>query len=151
MELWEFRHHAPAASAALSAVSPALATSGVGEDLLELVKLRASQMNGCTFCTQFHLNHLRGLNVAQDKLDLLVAWREASVFSARERAALEWAELLIDLPREGVSNAAYEAVSQHFSKGELAALTTAVGLINAWNRISVAFRFPPPAPQKPAH
>jgi AhpD family alkylhydroperoxidase len=140
----EFSQLAPAANAALMEVGKAIRASGFDRDLIELAQLRASQINGCTFCTQFHLNHLRQLPVSQIKLDLLPAWRDSDVFSAREKAALEWTEILTVLGREGVPDSAYQAVSAHFSKSELACLTAAVGLINAWNRISIAFRFPPP-------
>lgn len=141
----EFGQLAPAANAALMEVGKAIRASGLDRELIELAQLRASQINGCTFCTQFHLNHLRQLSVSQSKLDLLAAWRDAAVFSEREKAALEWTEVLTGLGREGVSDSAYQGVAAHFSESELAYLTAAVGLINAWNRISIAFRFPPPA------
>ncbi|EDY22398.1 alkylhydroperoxidase like protein, AhpD family [Chthoniobacter flavus Ellin428] len=140
----EFSQVAPAANAALMEVGKAIRASGLDRDLTELAQLRASQINGCTFCTQFHLNHLRQLSVSQIKLDLLAAWRDAEVFSDREKAALEWTEMLTALDHEGVPDSAYQAVSAHFSQSELAYLTAAVGMINAWNRISIAFRFPPP-------
>lgn len=140
-----FSQAAPTANTALMEVGKAIRTSGVDRTIVELAQLRASQVNGCTFCTQFHLNHLRQLSVSQIKLDLLAAWRDSDAFSDREKAALEWTEILTALDREGVPDAAYEAVSAHFSQGELAYLTAAVGVINAWNRISIAFRFPPPA------
>jgi AhpD family alkylhydroperoxidase len=141
-----FSHAAPAANATLMEVGKALRASGVDRPIMELCQLRASQINGCTFCTQFHLNNLRQLSVPQTKLDLVAAWRDAEIFSEREKAALRWAEVLTTLDRDGVFDTEYEAVSAHFPQAELANLTTAVGLINAWNRISIAFRFPPPPP-----
>jgi AhpD family alkylhydroperoxidase len=113
--------------------------------LVELANLRASQINGCTFCTKYHLHHLRGLGVSQAKLDLVAAWRDADeVFTERERAALAWTEAVTDLGREGVSDAAYAKVSEQFSAAELANLTATIAAINAWNRICISFRFPPP-------
>lgn len=140
----EFSQAAPTANAAFLEVGKAIRASGVDRAIIELAQLRASQINGCTFCTQFHLNHLRQLSVSQIKLDMLAAWRDSDAFSDREKAALQWTELLTELDREGIPDSAYEAVSAHFSRSELAYLTAAVGVINAWNRISVAFRFPPP-------
>lgn len=141
----EFSHAAPAVNTALMEVGKAIRAAAAGDRaLIELAQLRASQINGCTFCVQFHLNHLRQLAVPQTKLDLLAAWRDADLFSDREKAALRWTEVLTALDRDGVSDAEYEAVSAHFTQSELANLTAAVGLINAWNRISIAFRFPPP-------
>src|SRR5689334_5295704 len=94
MERAELRQIAPAADAALIALGQAATAAGVEKELVELVKLRASQMNGCAFCIQFHLNVARQIGVARAKLDLLVAWREAGIFSPREAAALAWAEAL---------------------------------------------------------
>ncbi|QRK09680.1 carboxymuconolactone decarboxylase family protein [Archangium violaceum] len=144
----DFKRIAPAANAAILALGQAVGQSGLEKDLLELVKLRASQINGCAFCVQYHLNIARTLEVPQPKLDLLAVWRDAGVFSERERAALEWTELLTDIAGQEVSDEAYAAVSARFSDTELAFLTTAIGTINVWNRIGIAFRFSPPLPQQ---
>lgn len=146
LEWAQFRQLAPAAHAALLSLGQAIRASGLEADLIELVNLRASQMNGCAFCTQYHLYNLRALGVPQNKLDLLGVWRDAGLFSERERAALAWTETMTELGREGAPDAAYNEVSAHFSKNDLAFLTAAVAAINAWNRISIAFRFPPPPP-----
>jgi AhpD family alkylhydroperoxidase len=147
MERAEFKEIAPAADAALIALGQAAAAAGIEKDLLELVKLRASQINGCAFCIQFHLNIARQLGIAPEKLDLVVAWREAGVFSAREQAALSWTEALTAIAGRILDDAAYEAALAHFSKAELAFLTAAIGAVNVWNRIAVAFRFTPPVPR----
>ena len=127
------------------------ANSGLEPALLELVKTRASQINGCAFCVQFHLNLSRKLGVAQSKLDLVAVWRDTpAVFTARERAALAWTEALTTLARatgHGVEDPDYNAVREHFSKTEVAFLTAAIANIQAWNRIAVSLRF---APQVPA-
>ena len=121
--------------------------SGLDKQLLELVKIRASQVNGCAFCVQYHILEAERLGVPVDKLNLLVVWREAPQFSLRERAALEWTEALTVLGA-GVSDEVYEAAIAAFSETELAYLTSAVGAINVWNRYGVAFRWTPPARPK---
>lgn len=131
--------------AALGALS-GKAAGTMEKDLIELVKLRASQINGCAFCLQFHLTLARTAKVPATKLDLLAAWRDAGIFSPRERAALAWAELLTRLSANTVSDADYQAVRQAFSEQELAQLTTTIGVINVWNRISTGFAFAPPLP-----
>jgi AhpD family alkylhydroperoxidase len=130
---------APAAYQGLLQVSRYLGACGLEPGLQELVKLRASQLNGCAFCVDMHATAaLRG-GESQRRLNLLAAWREASVFTPRERSALAWTEALTDLPRHRVDQALYQAARQHFSEQELVDLTYAITLINAWNRLGVAF------------
>ncbi len=107
--------------------------------------MRASQLNGCAFCLQLHLNFARKLGVAAAKLDLVAAWREAGVFDERESAALAWTETLTRLGAESASDAEYAALRAQFSEDEALFLTVAIGVINQWNRIGVALRFAPPA------
>ena len=145
----EFQKHAAAANAALAGLAQAVAGSGLDAELQQLVKLRASQINGCAFCTQLHLNESRHMGIAAAKLDLIVAWREAGVFSEREKAALAWTELLTRLSEHHVTDADYEAVSAHFAPAELAWLSTAIALINTWNRIAAPFQYAPPIPRHP--
>lgn len=137
---------APAVQGALRALGTAVDESGLEKSLTELVKLRASQINGCAFCVQFHLNLARKTGVAAEKLDLVAAWRDAGVFTGREMAALGWAETLTGLATHGASDAAYDAVLQHFTKSEAVFLTVTIGTVNQWNRIAVALRFTPPIP-----
>jgi AhpD family alkylhydroperoxidase len=150
----EFQKLAPAAYAALTALSQAVAASGLEHDLIELLKLRASQINGCAFCTQYHLNAARKLGIPREKLDLLVVWREAGIFSPREQAAFRWTEKLTRIADDHVTDKDYAGVSAQFSPSELASLTAAIGLINTWNRIAGPLQFTPPIPkpeQQPAH
>jgi len=140
-----FKEANPEIYAAISALS-AKASGGLEKDLVELVKLRASQLNGCAFCLQFHLTLARNANVPAAKLDLLAAWRDAGIFSAREQAALAWAEILTRLAGTSVGAADYAAVRREFSEKEIALLTASIGVINVWNRISTAFAFAPPLP-----
>jgi AhpD family alkylhydroperoxidase len=113
------------------------------------VKIRASQINGCAFCVQYHILQAERLGVPADKINLVVVWREAPQFSARERAALAWTEALTDLGG-GVSDEVYAEATAEFSEKELLYLTSAVSVINVWNRYGVAYRWTPPARQKPA-
>jgi AhpD family alkylhydroperoxidase len=147
IEFAEFEKIAPEARAALSALSKAVEDSGLENELIELLKVRASQVNGCAFCVQFHLNLARRAGVSQTKLDLVAVWRDAGVFSEREMAALAWTEGLTKVTPDGVGNEAYGAAERAFTKSELVFLTVAVASINAWNRIAMAFRFTPPIPQ----
>jgi AhpD family alkylhydroperoxidase len=139
----DFVKAAPAAYAALAAVGKAVDDSGIEKSLTELVKLRASQMNGCAYCVSFHLNAMRKLGVAQEKLDLVAVWRDAGVFSDRETAALGWTEMLTDISPRGASNKAYTSLLDHFSESEVMFLSVAIGAINAWNRLGVGLRFAP--------
>jgi AhpD family alkylhydroperoxidase len=118
--------------------------------LLELIKLRASQINGCAFCVQFHILQAESLGIATDKLNLVVVWREAPQFSRRERAALAWTEALTTLTNGSVSDNVYAEASAEFSEKELTYLTSAIAAINAWNRFGVAYRWTPPVRQKAA-
>jgi AhpD family alkylhydroperoxidase len=145
MDFAEYNGYAPATSAALIALGKAVDDSGLEKALTEMVKLRVSQINGCAYCIQLHLNVARKLGVAAGKLDMMVAWREAGVFSAREQAALAWAEALTLMAGRGVLDAAYAEAGGQFTPSELAFLTAAVANINAWNRIAGSLYFTPPA------
>jgi AhpD family alkylhydroperoxidase len=148
VEWLDFKKLAPDVNAAVLALSQAAAKSGLDKELLELVKIRASQINGCAFCVQYHVLAAEGLGVSADKLNLLVVWREAPIFTGRERAALAWTEALTTLGH-GVSNEVYAEVCAEFSETELAYLSSAIAVINVWNRFGVAYRWTPPARQKP--
>jgi AhpD family alkylhydroperoxidase len=151
MEYTAFSQLAPNATGALTALGKAVIESGLDRSLIELIKIRASQVNSCAFCLQFHLNAARKLKLAQTKLDLVAVWRDAGIFSARERAALAWTEALTHVTPAGVSDEAYNQAAKEFTESELAFLTVAIGTINAWNRIAMSCRFSPPIPQEAAH
>lgn len=112
----------------------------LGRDLLELVKLRASQINGCANCIDLHANRLRKAGTSEKRLQLVVAWREADCFTDRERAALEWTEAVTLVADSHVEDAVYAAASAQFDEVELAHLTFAICVINTHNRLAVAFR-----------
>lgn len=139
-----FQELVPEVSVGMAAVSHAYRKSSIEPELLELVKVRVSQINGCAFCIQYHLNDARKLNVPPEKLDLLAAWREAGIYSAREAAALDWAEHVTLLAQRPIDDEAHARASVQFPERELAVLTTAIGQINFWNRLAAPFRFTPP-------
>ncbi len=147
MEFDTFAALAPAAVAGLMALGKVTDASGLEKALTELVKLRVSQMNGCAFCLQYHLNIARQHGVDPVKLDLVAAWRDAGVFSAREMAALAWAEHLTRLAATPLPAEAFAALRAQFSESEAVSLTVAIGTINAWNRLGAGLGFVPPAPR----
>jgi AhpD family alkylhydroperoxidase len=118
--------------------------SGLPLGLLELVKIRASQINGCAFCIAMHVPLARKHGVSEDQMHLLAVWREAPIFSPKERAALAWTEALTRLAGGDVSDEVYAGMRQHFSEKEVADLSFAVAEINAWNRLMICSRTPPP-------
>ena len=123
--------------------------SGLEASLIELVRLRASQVNSCAYCVDMHWKDLRALGETEQRLACLSVWRECSFYSERERAALAWSEAVTAI-LGGVPDAVYEEVRPHFTEKELADLTLVVAAINAWNRICIAGRLVPggylPAP-----
>jgi AhpD family alkylhydroperoxidase len=142
----EFHKLAPEIRAALGPLTEAAkAPGGLEPALLELVKLRASQINGCAFCLDMHAREARAMGETEARLHVLAAWREAPAFSERERAALAWTEALTLVADSHVPDALYEEVRRSFSERELAYLTAAVVAINGWNRVAIGFRFLPRA------
>ncbi|HWI99217.1 MAG TPA: carboxymuconolactone decarboxylase family protein [Burkholderiales bacterium] len=115
-------------------------SSGLERNLLELVKMRASQINGCAYCLDMHSKDARAAGETEQRLYLLDAWRETSLYSERERAALEWTEALTLIGEGHVPDAVYASAREHFSEEELVNLALAVVTINGWNRFSIAFR-----------
>ena len=146
-EYSDFQTLTPDAYQAVLTLGGFAAKAGIDKQLLELIKLRASQINGCAFCVQYHILQAERLGVPADKLNLVVVWREAPQFSARERAALAWTEALTQL-EGGVGDEVYEQARAEFSDRELTYLTSAVASINVWNRFGVAYRWTPPGRQK---
>ena len=143
-EYADFQKLAPDAFEIVSSLGKVAAKAGLDQQLLELIKLRASQINGCAFCVQYHILQAETLGVPADKINLVAVWREAPQFSPRERAALAWMEALT-LITGGVSDEVFAEANAEFSEAELAYLTSAAASINAWNRYGAAFRWTPPA------
>lgn len=146
-EYTDFQKLAPDAFAAVRELSAIAAKAGIDKQLLELIKMRASQINGCAFCLQFHILQAEKLGMSADKINLVAVWREAPQFSARERAALAWTEALTVLPN-GVTDDVFAQANAAFDEKELMYLTSAVAAINTWNRFGAAYRWTPPARQK---
>ncbi|HEV2703576.1 MAG TPA: carboxymuconolactone decarboxylase family protein [Steroidobacteraceae bacterium] len=138
-----FMQMAPEVVTTLRALTKVIADAGLEKPLMELLKVRASQLNGCAFCLALHVDFARKAGVAQRSLDLVATWREAGIFSAREQAALAWTEALTLMAQQRPSDEAYEALCREFSRQEIAFLTSSVALINAWNRIAGGLRFAP--------
>ena len=118
----------------------AVVGSGLEYSLIELVKMRASQINGCAFCLHMHSRDARAAGEREERLHLLAAWRESSFFTDRERAALAWTEALTLIAETHAPDADYEGLTPHFSEVEIVNLTLLITTINAWNRIAVGFR-----------
>jgi AhpD family alkylhydroperoxidase len=131
---------APDGYKAMSALESYVRQSGLEHSLLELVKTRASQINGCAFCLDMHTQDARAAGETEQRLYTLSAWEETPFFTDRERAALAWTEAVTRVADTHVPDEMFERVRQHFTEKELADLTLAIVAINGWNRLSVAFR-----------
>jgi AhpD family alkylhydroperoxidase len=131
---------APDAVKAQLALSDYVKNCGLEPALQELIKIRASQLNGCAYCLHMHTRDARAAGESEERIYLLDAWRESPLYSARERAALAWTEAVTLVAEDHVPDEVYEAARKEFSEEELVKLTLAIGMINTWNRISIAFR-----------
>jgi AhpD family alkylhydroperoxidase len=140
----EFTHAAPDVYQSLVAFGAAIEASGLEKPLIELVKIRASQINGCTYCAQYHINLGRKLGVSLGQLDQLATWRESPFFSERERAALSWTERLTHQAGHLPTAADRAKLREQFGDKEITYLSACIGLINGWNRINVALGTLPP-------
>ena len=136
----EYHLAAPEALRAMLGLEGHVRECGLEHPLLELVKIRASQLNGCAYCLDMHTKDARAGGETEQRIYLLSAWREAPVYTPRERAALEWTEAVTRLGHGGVSDAVYADARAQFAERELVDLTMAVITINGWNRLAIAFR-----------
>jgi AhpD family alkylhydroperoxidase len=139
----DYARVAPGAFKAMYGLEKYVAACGLEPKLLHLVKMRASQINGCAFCLDMHSKELRAEGESEQRLYVLDAWRDAPYYSARERAALAWAEAVTRVAEDRVGDEIYREAREQFSEAELVDLTLAVVAINGWNRLSVAFRVQP--------
>ena len=130
------------------AFSNTLKADSIEQSIRDLVSIRASQLNGCSFCLDMHVKEARIHGERELRIHHLAAWRESTLFAPRERAALAWAEVLTKLPEHGVSDEIYERVRTQLSEKELSDLTYEVMAINAWNRANIAFRTVPGSADK---
>jgi AhpD family alkylhydroperoxidase len=146
----DYKKAAPDAHQAVRALDRyAFSESGLDPRLIHLIKIRASQINGCAYCVNMHVREARRDGMGAQWLDLMCVWRESSVFDARERAVLAWTEALTDLARLHAPDADFEPLRQHFSDAEITKLTVAIGAINVWNRLAVGLRAQHPVDAPP--
>ena len=134
---------APDAIKAMRELEKYVYGSGLERPLYELVKTRASQINGCAYCLDMHTKDARKAGETEQRLYALSAWKETPFYTERERAALEWTEALTVISENEVPDTLYESVRKHFNKKEMVALTMAVIAINGWNRLAISFRTVP--------
>ena len=139
-----FFQAAPDTVNALMALENQVASSGLEQSLIELVKTRASQINGCAFCINMHTQDARKRGETEQRLYLLDAWHEAPVYADRERAALAWTEAVTLISDTHAPDDVYNEVRAHFSEAETVNLTMLIATINAWNRLAISFRAMPP-------
>ncbi|MDE2612769.1 MAG: carboxymuconolactone decarboxylase family protein [Burkholderiales bacterium] len=136
----DYKSASPEAFKAMLATETQVHRSGLEESLLELVKTRASQINGCAWCLDMHTKDARARGETEQRLYLITAWREAPCYSERERAALAWTEAVTQIAVQGVPEAVYAEARRHFDEKALVDLTLAIVAINGWNRMNVAFQ-----------
>ena len=148
---FDYAKAAPGAYHAMLGLEKYLHGCGLEAPLLHLVKLRASQINGCAFCLDMHSKDLRAIGESEQRLYTLEAWRECPWYSVRERAALEWTEALTLVAATHAPDEIYEQVRAQFDEKELSDLTLAIAAINAWNRLSIGARTEPGTYQAPKH
>jgi AhpD family alkylhydroperoxidase len=141
---------APETIKALVAVEDQVKASGLEQSLIELVKTRASQINGCAFCINMHTADARKYGETEQRLYLLNAWRESPLYTERERAALGWTEALTLISETHAPDEDYGAMRAQFSEAEAVNLTVLIGAINAWNRVAIGFRAVHPVAKKAA-
>jgi len=136
----DYKRASPGAFDAMLHTERQVHASGLEDSLLELIKTRASQINGCAWCLDMHTKDARARGEGEQRLHLLPAWREAPFYSERERAALAWTEAVTEIAARGVPDELYAEARRHFDERALVDLTLAVIAINGWNRMNVAFR-----------
>jgi len=141
----------PEGLSAMLNMEKVIRTSGLEPRLLELIKIRTSQINGCAYCLDMHTKDARAGGETEQRIYTLPAWRETPFFTPRERAALSWAEALTNIQQGYAPDAVFEEVRKEFSEAEVVKLTLAVTQINSWNRIAIAFRAEPGTYQPKAH
>ncbi|MEO8584710.1 MAG: carboxymuconolactone decarboxylase family protein [Acidobacteriota bacterium] len=139
----EYGNVTPEGLTAMLGLEKYVRASGLEHELLELVKVRASQINGCAYCLDMHTKDARAAGETEQRLYAVAAWQETPFFSERERAALAWTEAVTRVGETHVSDELYDEVRRHFAEKELVDLTLAVVVINGWNRLAIAFRSVP--------
>ena len=138
-----YLEQSPELSKKLAELNFKIRSGSIEQPIVDLVNLRASQINGCAFCVDMHVKEATIRGERPLRLHHVAIWRESELFSPRERAALAWTEALTQIPRDGVPDEIYERVRTQLSEKEISDLTFAIMAINAWNRVNIAFRIAP--------
>lgn len=136
----DFYKAAPEALKAVLQLENYVQTSGLEPRLIHLIKLRASQINGCAFCVDMHVKESRRDGLGEQWINLMSVWRESVIYDARERALLGWVDAVTNIAQTGIPDADFEALKAHFTDEEIMKITVAIGTINTWNRLAVGFR-----------
>ncbi len=146
----DYRHAGSGAYQSMLGMEEYVRSCGLEHSLLELVKTRASQINGCAYCIDMHTKDARAAGETEQRLYGLSAWRETPFYSERERAALEWSEALTLIADSDIPDELYERVHRHFSDAEMVNLSLAIIAINGWNRLAISFRSVPGSYKAPS-
>lgn len=144
---FDFFKAAPDAYKAVAALENYVQNSGIEKRLIHLIKLRASIINGCSYCVDMHVKEARHTGLSEQWINLVSAWRESPIYDARERAVLGWVDSVTNIAQTGAPDDAYETLRAHFSEEDMTKLTVAIGTINVWNRLCVGFRAQHPIDQ----
>jgi len=140
----DFYKAAPDAIKAVTHLENYVQTSGLERRFIHLIKLRASQINGCAYCVDMHVKESRHNGLSEQWINLMSVWRESSVYDGRERALLGWVDAVTNVSQTGIPDDAFEALKAQFTDEEIMKVTVAIGTINTWNRLAVGFRTPHP-------
>lgn len=143
----DFVTASPESYKAVAALEQFVQTCGLEKRLIHLIKLRASIINGCSYCVDMHVKEARHSGLSEQWINLVSAWRESPVYDARERAVLGWVDAVTNIAQTGAPDDAYDAFRAHFSEEDMTKVTVAIGLINVWNRLCVGFRSQHPLDQ----
>jgi AhpD family alkylhydroperoxidase len=146
---FNFAKASPASYKAVAALEEFVQTSGLDRRFIHLIKLRASQINGCAYCVDMHVREARHDGLSEQWINLMCVWRESPVYDDRERALLGWVDAVTKIAETGAPDADFEALKANFSEEEITKITVAIGTINIWNRLAVGFRSQHPL-DKPA-
>lgn len=130
----------PEAFKAALALENYVQNSGLERRFIHLIKLRASQINGCAYCVDMHVKESRHDGLGEQWINMMCVWRESPVYDARERALLGWVDAVTNIAQTGVPDDVFNALKQHFSDAEITIITVTIGAINVWNRLAVSFR-----------
>ncbi|MDE1991455.1 MAG: carboxymuconolactone decarboxylase family protein [Rhizobiaceae bacterium] len=137
---FNFAEASPSSYKAVAALEAHVQHSGLDRRFIHLIKLRASQINGCAYCVDMHVKEARHDGLSEQWINLMCVWKESPVYDARERALLGWVDAVTKIAETGIPDSDFDVLKQHFSEEEIVKITVAIGTINIWNRLAVGFR-----------